>query len=39
MKRENTDEGVDILIDAFKLLLKDMPDLHLVIVGDGDIKK
>jgi glycosyltransferase len=29
-------KGIDILIDAFKLLLKDLPDFHLIIAGDGD---
>jgi len=29
-------KGVNILIQAFKILLKDYPQAHLVIVGDGN---
>ena len=30
--------GVDLLIEAFALLSKEMPDVHLLIVGDGSIR-
>jgi glycosyltransferase len=30
-------KGVGVLIDAFGLLLKEFPDSHLIIIGNGDI--
>ena len=33
------EKGYDILIDAFNILKKNLPELKLVILGDGDLRK
>ena len=34
--RLGTEKGMDVLISAFAKITRDHPDLHLVIVGEGD---
>lgn len=36
LSRIDKKKGIDLLIDAFALVLKERPDSHLVIAGDGD---
>ncbi len=38
LTRSEQHKGLRILINAFNMLQKDMPDARLIVVGDGDMK-